>query len=356
MGGTLRRGPGDPSGAVKDSGADADHQGWMRVPRPGRFEVVATAFLAVTAVAAVRSAHGWTGNDFRIYGISGETMLSGAWLHAYANPLVQAGPLELGLDGTLYRLSRWPVAQALVSDLLVALLFVVAVRVFAGRKALPLAVACAGAITLGIVTNPYTLGHFAEPIAAVLWLLAARDAQRGHVLRAGVFVGISAGFEPFGILGIAVLALAPNLRAASRGAAVAVGVLALQFAPFALGGHFDMLQYRWHVTGGPLRFVIPGRTFGWPLRVVQAAITVSIAGLLIGRRVRWIGAAVFIVPAAAAIVRLSIDPMGTYYYWDTPLVIELVGMAAAIANRDAIRAWLGLRFGPFVETNAVLEV
>jgi hypothetical protein len=322
----------------------------MRFPRPGRFEVVAAAFLAVTAVAAVRSAHGWTGADFRIYGVAGETMLSGAWLHAYANPIVQAGPLELGLDGTLYRLSPWPVAQALVSDLLVALMFVAAVRVFAGRRALPLAVACAGAVALGIVTNPYTLGHFAEPIAAVLWLFAARDAQNGRVLRAGVFVGISAGFEPFGILGIAALALAPDLRAAARGAAVAVGVLALQFTPFALGGHFDMLQYRWHVTGGPLRFVIPGRAFGWPLRVLQAAVTCAIAGLLIGRRVRWIGAAVFIVPAAAAIVRLSIDPMGTYYYWDTPLVIELVGAAAALANLDAIRAWLGLKFGRVAET------
>lgn len=322
----------------------------MRISRPGRFELAAAVFLAVTAAAAVRSAHGWTGNDFRIYGVAGQTMLSGAWLHAYANPLVQAGPLELALDGTLYRLSRWPVALALVSDLLVAVMFVVAVRVFAGRKALPLAVACAGALALGIVTNPYTLGHFAEPIGAVLWLFAARDAQRGRVLRAGLLVGLSAGFEPWGLLGIAVLALAPDLRAAARGAAVAVGVLAIQFTPFALGGHFHMLDYHWHVTGGPLRLVIPGRAFGWPLRVLQAAITFAIAGLLIARRVRGIGAAVFIVPAAAAIIRLSIDPMGTYYYWDTPLVIELVGAAAALANLDAIRAWVELRVGRVAAT------
>jgi hypothetical protein len=321
----------------------------MRIPRPGRLELVAAAFLAVTAVAAVRSAHGWTGNDFRIYGVAGQTMLSGAWLHAYANPLVQAGPLELALDGTLYRLARWPVALALVSDLLVAVLFVAAVRVFAGRKALPLAVACAGALALGIVTNPYTLGHFAEPIAAVLWLFAARDAQRGRVLRAGLLVGLSAGFEPFGILGIAVLALAPDLREAARGVALAVGVLALQFAPFALGGHFHMLAYHWHVTGGPLRLVIPGMAFGWPLRVAQATVTLAVAGLL-ARRVRGVAAAVFIVPAAAAIVRLSIDPMGTYYYWDTPLVIELVGAAAVLANLDAIRAWVGLRVGRVAAT------
>ena len=87
------------------------------------------------------------------------------------------------------------------------------------------------------------------------------------------------------------------------------------------------------------------------MRILQAAITLAIAGAL-GRRVRWIGAAIFIVPAAAAIVRLSIDPMGTYYYWDTPLVIELVGVAAALANLDAIRAWVGLRFGPVAETDS----
>jgi hypothetical protein len=321
----------------------------MRRFRPGRFELVAAVFFAATAAAAVQSAHAWTGNDFRIYGIAGRTMLSGAWLHAYAHPLVQAGPLELGLDGTLYRLSPWPVAMALVSDLLVAVLFVVAVRVFAGRKALPLAVACAGALALGIVTNPYTLGHFAEPIGAILWLFAARDAQRGRVLRAGLLVGIAAGFEPWGILGIAVLALAPDLRAAVRGAAVAGGVLLVQFMPFALGGHFHMLDYRWHVTGGPLRLVMPGHSFGWPERVLQAAITLAIAGLL-ARRVRGVGAAVFIVPAAAAIVRLSIDPMGTYYYWDAPLVIELVGAAAALANLDAIRAWVELRVGRVAAT------
>jgi nucleotide-binding universal stress UspA family protein len=119
--------------------------------------------------------------------------------------------------------------------------------------------------------------------------------------------------------------------------------------PFALGGHFHMLDYHWHVTGGPLRLVMPGHSFGWPERALQAAVTLAIAGLL-ARRVRSVGAAVFIVPAAAAIVRLSIDPMGTYYYWDAPLTIELVGAAAALANLDAIRAWVELRVGRVAAT------
>jgi hypothetical protein len=164
------------------------------------------------------------------------------------------------------------------------------------------------------------------------------------VLRAGVLVGASAGFEPWGLLGVAVLALAPSPRAAAKGALVAGGVFALQFAPFVLGGDFRMLTYRWHVTGGPLDIVIPGFAFGWPLRFLQAFVTLALVAPL-ARRLRGVGAAIFIVPAAAAIVRLAIDPMSTYYYWDAPLVIELVGAAAAIASLDGIRAWVETRFG-----------
>jgi hypothetical protein len=42
--------------------------------------------------------------------------------------------------------------------------------------------------------------------------------------------------------------------------------------------------------------------------------------------------------------------MGTYYYWDAPLTIELVGAAAALANLDAIRAWVELRVGRVAAT------
>jgi hypothetical protein len=214
---------------------------------------------------------------------------------------------------------------------------------FVGRKTLALALVCGGALALGLTTHPYTLGHFAEPISAVLWIAAARDAQRGRVVRAGLLVALSGALEPWGILGISVLALAPRWRDAARGAAVSLGVFLALFAPWLLSGDFRMLTYHWHVTGGPLGLVIPGHAFGWPLRVLQASIVLAVV-VPLARRMRGLAAAIFIVPAAAAIVRLAIDPMGTYYYWDMPLVIELVGAAAAIASLDRIQAWAGSRF------------
>jgi hypothetical protein len=324
--------------------APADHRDEMRLPRPGRFELVAAAFVAATVALAVQSAHRWTGNDFGIYGRAGRTLLSLSTFHAYHSPLVQAGPLELALDGSLWHLHTWPVTFAIVSDVLVALLLVAAVLAFVGRKTVALAVVCGGALALGLTTHPYTLGHFAEPIAAVLWIAAAREAQRGRVVRGGVLVALAGALEPWGILGVAVLALAPRWRDAAKGALVAGGVFLAIFAPWLLSGDFRMLSYHWYVTGGPLGLVIRGRPFGWPLRVLQAAIVLAVV-VPLARRVRGLAGAIFIVPAAAALVRLAIDPMGTYYYWDLPLVIELVGAAAAIASLDRIQAWAGSRLG-----------
>lgn len=317
----------------------------MRLPRPGLFELVAAAFLAATAALAVQTAHAWIGQDFIIFGVAGKTLLSGAWLHAYADREVQAGPLQLALCAILRRLfGVYGTPLALVSDLLVAAMLVAAVRSFVGRRAAALAFVGAVAVTVGLITHPYTTGHFAEPVVGVLWMVAAREARRGRVLAAGAIVGLSSGFELWGILGISVLALAPRWRDAAKGVAVAGAVFTLLIGPFVAGGDFHMFAFQWHVTGGPLSLVVPGMTFGWPLRLLQSAIVLGIA-IPFARRVRGLGAAIFLVPAATAIVRLSIDPMGTFYYWDAPLVIELVGAAAAISQLDAIRAWAAGRLG-----------
>jgi hypothetical protein len=243
MGLTVRRAGALPW-PVKEGAAGADYR-LMRIPRPGRFELVAAAFLAVTVVFAIQTAHGWTGDDFGIYGRAGRTLLSASSLHAYHSPLIQAGPLELALDGALWHMHDWPVTLAIVSDLLIALLLVGAVLMFVGRRTLALAVVCGGALAL----------------------------------------------------------------------------------------------------------VMPGHPFGWSLRLLQALVTLAIV-VPLARRVRGLGAAIFIVPAATAIVRLAIDPMGTYYYWDTPLAIELVGAAAAVASFDSIQAWAGNRLGRRVAPSA----
>jgi len=307
---------------------------------------VAAAFLAAVAALAVRTARGWTGKDFAIYGNAGRTLLSGSWLHAYHDPKAQAGPFQLALTAILRELfGTRGTTLALVSDLLVAALIVLAVRSLAGRgSAVGLALLAVVALAVGVTVHPYTTGHFGEPIIAVIWLVAAREARRGRVLLAGVLVAAAGGFELWGILGVSVLALAPTWRGAAKGAALAAALFVAQFVPFVVGGDFNLFGYRWYVTGGALSLFFHGMTFGWPLRVLQAAVVLGIT-IPLARRMRGLAASVFVLPAATAMIRLGIDPMGTFYYWDAPLVIELVGLAAAVSHLDEIRTWAAGRLG-----------
>jgi len=312
---------------------------------------VAAAFLAGVAAMALQTSRGSAGRDFGIYADAGKTLLSPSWLHAYHDPKAQAGVLQFALTEILRAVfGTHGAALALASDLLVAVLIVLAVRSLAGhRAAVGLALVAVVALVVGVTAHPYTTGHFGEPIIAVIWLVAAREARRGRVVPAGILVGVSGGLELWGILGVSMLALAPTWRAAAKGAGVAAAAFVLPFVPFLLSGDFNLFAYQWHVTGGALSLFTHHLTFGWPLRVLQAVIVLGVT-IPLARRLRTLPAAIFIVPAATAMIRLAIDPMGTFYYWDAPLVMELVGLAAVVSQLDAIQAWLESRLGRVAAT------
>jgi hypothetical protein len=86
----------------------------------------------------------------------------------------------------------------------------------------------------------YTVGHPTDPLLPLVRILAAAEARRGRTWTAGLLIGLSAGVETWGILGVAVLALAPRLRDAAVGTCVAA--VTAFFAPCVLGGHFAMLS------------------------------------------------------------------------------------------------------------------
>src|SRR5205823_3246532 len=125
--------------------------------------------------------------------------------------------------------------------------------------------------------------------------VAAAEARRGRVLLAGAVLGVSAGFELWGALGIAVLALAPRLRDAVRGVSFQLATTLALFAPFLSGAHtFD---YRWTVGSGTLlaHVVAPGTPFGWPLRIAQASLAVA-AAALVARALRRRVEVIWLVP------------------------------------------------------------
>ena len=253
------------------------------------------------------------GGDGWLFLRAGRTLLSPHWSHAFADPSVQAGPLQLALFGSV---GRSPVALAVLLGVAAALLPMLAVRSLGVER--PPLVAAVGllAVATGFTITGYDSGHPADSLLPLLWLLAAADARRGRLLRAGLVVGLSAGVETWGILGVAVLALAPRPREAIRAGAAAAATAAALFLPFVAAGHFEMTAYRWTVAAGsPLGLVLsPGTGFGWPLRLAQGALALA-AGVAAARAARGSAHALWLVPLAVVAVRLLLDPLGSGYYY-----------------------------------------
>jgi hypothetical protein len=307
---------------------------------------LAAVWLLVLAAAA---ASGWilnsaTFSDADSFAQAASIMLSSNWQHTYHDPWLQAGPFEMivcligrTLGGSLH---GEPIALNMVGA--AALLGVATVVVRRSWK--PLAIAAGGALALGIVSDMWEWGHPSELFIALVWLLAARAARRDQLLLAGLLVGLSAGFETWGLLGAPVLFLLPRLRRTIAAGALALLTTTAVYAPFALGGDFHMFDLHWAIVGGvPGALFGAGQTFSWPMRLAEALIVVSF-GSGLAWRLRRFGPSTWIVPALTSICRLMLDPVRYGYYWDTSLVLLLIGVAPLLASPRAaawrVQGWL----------------
>jgi hypothetical protein len=264
------------------------------------------------------------GGDAPLFVRAGRILLSHHWSLAFANPAVQGGPLQLALFGSL---GRSETALALVLATGTALLVVAAVRAVGVSN--PAALGGAGllAVASGFAGAG---GHPADAVSPLVWILAAVEARRGRAWRAGLLIGLSAGLETWGILGLGVLALAPRRRDAGLGAVVA-GVTALAlFAPFVVDGHFAMLSFVWRVGTPSLLsvFVPAGTAFGWPLRLLQGAFALA-AGAAMARFLRDSPHVVWVAPLAIVLARLLLDPLLLTYYLAAPEGPIFVGIAVS---------------------------
>jgi hypothetical protein len=175
----------------------------------------------------------------------------------------------------------------------------------------------------------------------LLWVLAAIDARDGRTIRAGLLLGLAAGFEVWGVLGAPVLLLAPAARLALRGFAGQVAVTVALFAPFVLAGDFRMFDYSWRVEGWTLvRFLVPaGSEFPWGLRVLQGACALGVgAGLAFA--LRRTERAFWAVPLGIVAVRILLDPTLYSWYW---LGLETLTLLAAVDLFANARLRLPLR-------------
>ena len=283
----------------------------------------------VAAAAAVAPVARGDGGDAWMFVRGGRVLLSADWTRTFANPGIQVGPLQLALYGTV---GRVPVLMAIVLSVTAVLLVLFTARAAGVEQPRLLAGVGLAAVATGFTRAGFDAGHPADSLLPLLWILAAVEARRGRTVRAGLIVGLSAGFETWGILGIAVLALAPSARDAARGFVVAVGAAAVLFLPFVASGHFGMSHYRWLVSSQSLvSFVVaPGSAVGWPLRIAQGALALG-AGVAVARAARNSRHAVWLVPGAVVVVRLLLDPLDSGYYFVAIEGPALVGLALAAA-------------------------
>jgi len=259
---------------------------------------------------------------------AGRTMLSANWGNAFANPAIQVGPLQLAAFGSV---GRFPTALAIVLGVAAAASVVAAAYAAGVRR--PLLIGGLGlvAVATGFTRAGFDSGHPADSIVPLLWVVAAADARRGRALRAGTIVGLSAGLETWGILGIAVLVLSPRLKDAARAGGVALAVSAALFLPFVASGRFDTGRYHWFVSSHPLlsHLVGAGTTFGWSLRLAQGALALT-AGVVVAIAARRSRHAVWLVPCVVVAVRLLLDPLDSDYYFVAIEGPALVGLGLMV--------------------------
>ncbi len=268
-------------------------------------------------------------------------LLSGAWSDTYANSDLQAGPLQLVLLGSGRLLAEETglspelVVSVLVELLVLAAFFFVAHRLVRGRPRSRAVLAAAGlaGVGIGLFSLDALSGHVAQTLVPLLWILAGLTAREGSLARAGLLVGVSAGFEAWGLLGIAVLVLAPTLRKVTLGVAVAATSAVLLFAPFVLAGDFRMFEYDWRTSGGTLPGLLlgAGEPFSWPMRLGQAACAVAV-GAALARWLRHSISAVWLVPLAVVGVRLALDPVSYPWYWTALQTLALIAAADLVSG------------------------
>lgn len=273
--------------------------------------------------------------DLPYFAHAARVLFSSRWAETFADPSLQAGPLQLALVGIGDRIGGLSFLAYAIEIGLAALLVFVVGRLLAARPhraALQAGIGLA-AVALGLTSDAYVYGHPAQMAVPLLWLLAALEAREGRTGRAGVLLGLSAGLEPWGVLGAPVLLLAPLFGRALKGSAAQAGVTAVLYLPFLLAGDFRMFEHSWKVEGWTLvRTVLPpGSDFPWTLRLVQGAAALAV-GAAVALVLRRSARGVWAVPLVIVAVRLLLDPTLYSWYWVGAETVVLVAVAELLTN------------------------
>lgn len=311
--------------------------------------ILATILLPVTAVVCY-ALSGLNGNqgvpgEYPYFGPAGAALLDGHWNAVFASPIVQAGPFELLPYGVakllvIHSAVQWyffyVVMLWLMTFLLSLVIFLPLARV-SGRLGRYVPILVLGVSLIGAFTPTAVVrAHLAEVLVPLLWIVAGSLSRERMFAAAGVMIGLSAGFEVWGVLGAPVIFLATSPRFL-RAAIGAVATLAIIYVPFVLTGVFRMFDFHWDVNLISLyRLLWPHLdSFPWTLRLAQALLALG-AGVLVAFLTRRSIYGIWLVPMAILTVRLVFDPLLFFYYWMAPATVALCVLAVALYRR----AWI----------------
>jgi len=338
---------------------------------PGWVPWVALAALSGLGAAGTRAA---AAGDLMKFAAAGEAMVRGDLGSVYADPWMQAGPFEI-----LGSLAMLPLPfehhNSFLEDsgfgamipvhLAGGVLIVLALGLTIGwaRRAggLPPAprltfLAVALAFALRLPWSTFEGGHLSQVVVPFCWLWAARAAGRGRPALAGLLVGLSAGWEPWGVLAAPVLLLDPGIasprqdlpatvRRLAGGAAALVAGAVLPYAPFVATGRFALFDHEWFALRGSLveLWLGPEQPVTWAMRAAQGGLALT-AGTAVALALRGRREGLWAVPMAVQVVRLLLDPLALNYYWFPLLVLALVGLGTltATASRREVAVAVGL--------------
>jgi hypothetical protein len=294
---------------------------------------VTRVWVPVLGLAALRAwfDRGTDPGDLVYFVHRGEHLLSAGWASTFADPMLQSGPLQLVVFGAFRHLT----ALALLLELAVAALLLYVLGRLRVSDPVRLLVGVL-AVAAGLTQGAFIDGHPAEALVPLMWVLAGIWAREGKAARAGALVGLSAGLELWGVLGVPVLLLAPRFRRVVLGGVVEAGVVVAMLAPFALFGSFRMFDHEWRVATDTLLSIViaPGTAFGWPLRLLQSALALAAGAALVFVLRRSVHA-LWAAPLAVVIVRLALDPLAFGWYFLEPLALVLVGAALLLSELPA---------------------
>ena len=288
----------------------------------------AVFFVFAAAVALV--VHSADTGDLPFFVHTSQKLFSD-WAGLFADPNVQVGPFQL----LVFRVGDVAGVLALLVQLgVAALLWAASGRLLAGREPWIRFAVCMAAVVLGLTYGAYQDGHPAQVVVPLLWVLAGCDAREGRMVRAGALVGLSAGFEVWGVLGAVVFVLGPRARAMVVGLATEIGVAIALFLPFVLAGGFRMFDDHWSVNGDTLLSLVlaPGTNFTWPMRLLQGLAALA-AGAGAAWKLRRTLHAVWLAPLAVVTVRMALDPVRYPWYWLAVQTLVLLGAAELLGGR-----------------------